>query len=345
VNVDPRNIAMSGAERWVFFKNVLERLRGVPNVVAASASRVTPISGSSWNGIIAVDGFSAKQPDDVQVWMNAVSDGYFRAMGTDLIAGRDFLSSDGPAAPKVAVVTESFARRYYPAGSALGQRFRVQDGKDYSDPYAIVGIVRNTKYASLRERAEPVAFFSLGQDPVGTDLNFELRVGGALSAAIPAARSVLTGMNPRVVLEFATLEGQVNQSLQLPRTLATLSSFFGGLALLLASIGLYGVIAYSVSRRRNEIGIRIALGAGRWRVARMVFGDAGRMIALGVVIGAAVTFGMARLVSAFLYGVNAKDPATLAGAALVLVVVGAFAALLPALRATRLDAVAALRDD
>jgi ABC-type antimicrobial peptide transport system permease subunit len=198
----------------------------------------------------------------------------------------------------------------------------------------------------MREDVQPIAYLAASQsdDPTGSD-NFEVRVRGDAAAAIPTMRAVLSQVAPTATLEFVTLEGQLARSLQLPRTLATLSGFFGGLALLLAAIGLYGIMSYSVARRRNEIGVRIALGAGQGRVVRMVLGEVGRMVTAGVVIGTLLALAGAKLVVAFLYGVKPSDPTTLALSALVLATVGVVAALAPAARAARLDPVDALRED
>ena len=158
-------------------------------------------------------------------------------------------------------------------------------------------------------------------------------------------KAVLADIDPRFSLELRTLKGQVDASLKLPRAIGMLAGFFGALALLLASIGLYGTMAYTVSRRRNEIGVRIALGAAQARIVRMVLGDVGRMVGAGIVIGIGLSLAVSRLVATFLYGVEPNDPATLSFSALALVAAGLGAALLPARRAARLDPVAALREE
>jgi len=328
------------------YRQILERLRATPGVMAASASAITPIGQSSWNNVIEVAGYSPKSEQDALVWMNEVTSGYFTTMRSAIVAGRDFNDSDVPTSPKVAIISEELARKFFGGAGAIGRQFRVQEGKAYGPPIQIVGIVQNSKYQSLREDAEPIAYLAASQsDDPSLSGSFEVRVRGDAALAIPTMRSVLSQVAPTATLGFVTLEDQLARSLQLSRTLATLSGFFGGLALLLAAIGLYGIMSYSVARRRNEIGVRIALGAGQGRVVRMVLGEVGRMVTVGVVIGTLLALAGAKLVVAFLYGVKPSDPTTLAISALVLATVGVVAALAPAARAARLDPVDALRED
>jgi predicted permease len=327
-------------------RQILERLRATPGVMTASASKITPVSSIGWNNVIEAAGFSAKSEQDAVVWMNEVTSGYFATMRSAIVAGRDFNANDLPTSPKVAIVTEELARKFFGGRAAIGRQFRIQEGKSYGPPIQIVGIVQNSKYRSMREDAQSIAYFATSQsdDPSGSD-KFEVRVRGAAALAVPTIRTVLSQMAPTATLEFVTLEDQLARSLRLPRTLATLSGFFGGLALLLAAIGLYGIMSYSVARRRNEIGVRIALGAGQGRVVRMVLGEVGRMVTAGVAIGTFLALAGAKLVVAFLYGVEPSDPTTLGVSALVLATVGVLAALAPAARAARLDPVDALRED
>jgi putative ABC transport system permease protein len=347
-NVSTRNANVADSARTGVYRDVLQRLRGMPAVVAASASDITPISNSTWNDVIKVDGFAAKSEDDALVWFNEISDGYFTTLGTTLVAGRDFSGIDVPTSPKVAIVTESMARHFFPGSvqGAIGRQFSIQHGSSYDPPVRIVGVVKDMKYESLRDSLPPIAFLSQSQNAsLRNSMIFSMRIQGDASSAIPSVRSTLLQINPSFTLQFTTLERQIDDSLTLPRTLAALSGFFGGLALLLATIGLYGIMAYGVARRRNEIGVRIALGAGRSRVVRMVLGEVGRLVVAGVVIGVAFALAATRIVTSFLYGVAPNDPMTLALAATALIAVGLAAALLPAMRAARLDPVEALRED
>ena len=346
VRVNARAANFADSARGPMFRDLLTRLRGMSGVVSASASEITPIGNTSWNDLVKVDGYTPKSSEDAVVWMNEVSDGYFATLGGAIVAGRDFDPRDVPTSPTVAIVTETMARRFFGGASPIGRRFRVQQGAKDGPPVEIVGVVKDMKYQTLREVDTPVAFLAQSQNATPANvLTFQIRVANDPAAAVPTIRAMLMQMNPRFSLEFVTLEQQVSESLTLPRTLAALSGFFGALALLLATIGLYGIMSYSVARRRNEIGVRIALGAAQARVVRMVLAEVGRMVVAGVAIGAGLALVTAKLVSAFLYGVKPSDPTTLAAAALTLMAVGLAAATLPAWRAARLDPVNALRED
>jgi putative ABC transport system permease protein len=333
-------------QRGILFRQILERLRATPGVQSAASAELTPMGSSSWNNFIDVPGYSAKSEHDAVVWMNEVTEGYFATLGTPFIDGRDFDARDVPSSPKVAIVSEALARRFFGAASPLGRTFRIQEGKSHSAPVTIVGVVKDTKYRSMRDDREPIAYFARAQNAdVGRYTTFAVRARGDVASIVPRLRAVLQEMTPRARLDIAMFETQIAESLQLPRTLATLSGFFGSLALLLAMIGLYGIMAYSVARRRNEIGVRIALGAARGRVVRMVLGETGRMVVAGVAAGTLLALAGAKFVASFLYGIEPSDPATLAASAILLVGVGLLAAALPAARAARLDPVTALRED
>lgn len=332
-------------QRSALRRQILEQLRGIPGVRSASASQITPISTSAWNQNIKADGFTPVTEDASTMWMNEVSEGYFATTGTRLVAGRDFDATDRPSSLKVAIVNQAMAQKVFGARSAIGQHFEMVEGDGYGPPIQIVGVVANAKYGSMRETAQPIAYIAMRQDQdPGMGTNFEVRTVGPTTAIIPSIKKAIAQVAPHASLDFTTLERQVAESLQVPRTLATLSGFFGGLALLLAMIGLYGIMSYTVARRRNEIGVRIALGATQGRVVRMVMGEVGRIVIVGVAIGMILTLSVARLVSAFLYGVKPSDPVTMVLSAVVLAAVAICAAMLPAWRAARLDPVTALRD-
>jgi predicted permease len=346
VKTDVQAAVASNEEAGVLYRQVLDRLRALPGVRGASLSQIVPIGTSSWNDAFKTDGFVPASRADKLVWMNEVSDGYFAAMGTPLIAGRDFGSDDVPGSAAVAIINEAMARRAFGSASPIGKEFRLERGKEYGPPIRIIGVVANAKYRSLRAADEATAYLASSQNTKPSmGVYFEVRTEGATAAAIASIRAVFAEVSPRTSIEFTPMRRQVSESLRLPRTLATLSGFFGALALLLATIGLYGIMSYSIARRRNEIGVRIALGAARSRVIRMVVGEVGRMVVVGVAIGTLLTLAVTRLVATFLYGVKPNDPATMAASAIVLALVAIGAAMLPAWRASRLDPVAALRED
>jgi ABC-type antimicrobial peptide transport system permease subunit len=227
----------------------------------------------------------------------------------------------------------------------VGRRFLKQEGNSWSG-YEIVGVVGTTKYQSMRDSAQPIMYFPRAQQSATAQyISFEVKARGAPTGLVPAIAKAMAAVNPRITLDFTTLDQQLAESLTVMRSIAWLSGFFGTLAILLATIGLYGIMAYSVARRRNEIGVRIALGAEQGRVVRMVLGEVGRVVIAGAVVGILLSFGATRLVTAFLYGVTPMDPATVAISIFLLGLVGIAAAALPAWRAARLDPVAALREE
>jgi predicted permease len=338
--------AASVEQRAALFQQMLERLGATPGVVSVATARVTPMGDDSWNDVIQVAGFFPKSELDALVWMNEVSPGYFGTMGTPLIAGRDFSAVDVPTSPTVAIVTESLARHFFGAVDVVGRQFRIQKGREYGPPVEIIGVVKDSKYGSMRDEHQSIAYLAQTQSAATRgSTTFIVRTRGDVGAGVSAVRSILGEVAPGAALELRTLDSQIAESIRLPRTLATLSGFFGALALLLATIGLYGIMSYSVARRRNEIGVRIALGAARGRVVRMVLGETGVMVLIGVALGVALSLATMKLVASFLYGVAPADRINLAATAIVLAIVGMGAALLPAARAARLDPVAALRED
>jgi predicted permease len=347
VNVDMRPARLPATRRGPAYNETVQRLRAIPGVRAASSSQVTPVGRSSWNDVMHVDGFTPRSLEDGIGWMNAVSDGYFSTLGIPLIAGRDFSAQDRVGAARVAIVSQLTARKFFKDATPIGKTFRLEEGPTaLSQPIEIIGIVGDAKYQSLREQTMPLVYFASRQDTtLGPGTYFEMRTDGSPLALVPAIKRAFAEINPRISLYFIPLEQQVYESLTMMRTVAMLSGFFGGLALLLAVIGLYGIMAYSVARRRSEIGVRIALGAARSRVVRMVLGEVGRMVIVGVVLGTLLALGTTRLISSFLYGLTPTDSRTLAASGLVLLLVGLLAAAKPAWRAAGLDPVTALRED
>ena len=279
------------------------------------------------------------------VWINSISPGFFVTMETPLIAGRDFNEHDTLRAPLVAVINESMASKFFGSPlSAVGKTFR-KGWNEISGPIQIIGVVKDTKYTSLRAEGEAIAYYPLSQLPPMRWANFVLRADGPAASLIPSVKAAVDEMNHDITLQFRTLALQVDESLRRERLLAAISGFFGALALGLAVIGLYGVMSYNVARRRNEIGIRMALGAEQGRVLGMVLGEVAILIVVGLVLGLAVAVSSTRLLASFLYRLEPNDPATLVMACVVLAMSAVVAGLVPAVRAANLDPMTALREE
>jgi putative ABC transport system permease protein len=337
---------ISSAELRPVQRGVLERMRGLPGVSAASLSDLTPVGRSSWNDEIFVEGFVAKTRRDQVVWFNEVSDGYFATLETPLLAGRDFDGTDVPGGMKTAIINQTVARTFFGNASPLGKQYRTKHGDEFSEYYTIVGVVADAKYQNLREKSSGTVYVPMSQNPTASSaVNIELRSAQDPTVLIPAVKRALGEVHPLTTMEFTSLSDQVAASLRREHMLALLSGIFGAVALALAMLGLYGVMAYSVARRRAEIGVRIALGADNSRVLRMVLGDVARVVAIGIALGAAGALASGKLMTSFLFGLAPADPQVLGAAAALLSVVALGAGLIPALRAARVDPVAALRED
>jgi len=334
-------------KRMAQFEQLLEKLRAIPGVASASISAIVPIGWSSWTGDMNIEGYQPRSREDDMLHFNLVSNGYFETTGTAFVAGRDFTPHDTAGAPRVAIINQAMAKEFFPNANPLGQHFWDEDDEKAGQRVEIVGIVKDAKYDSLRKDAPPTVYRVWGQRPSPfPGAIFEVLVaGGAPTSVTSGVKQAASEVDPAMTLELTTYASVVEGALTRERILATLSAFFGGLALLLAMIGLYGVMSYNIARRRNEIGIRMALGAEQSRVLGMVMREAGLLIFAGLAIGLGATLGLTRFVASFLYGVKPNDPRTLALAAATLALVAALAALVPARRASRLDPMAALRED
>jgi len=347
VSVDLRNGNYPQERRGAVYREMLERLRALPAVRSASGSDMTPISGSFWNEDLEIEGYTSKSRDDTLVYFNQVSDRYLETLGIALVAGRDFNAHDTLESPKVAIVNQTMVNKFFAGQNPIGKRYRPEEGDKMGGWVEIVGVMKDAKYGTLREEILPTAFIAGSQAAKPRDsTTFEVRVAaGPPTALISGVKSAIADVNRDVSLQFTTLATQVDESLARERLLATLSGFFGALALALAMIGLYGVMSYNVARRRNEIGIRMALGAEQSRVLRMVLREVAILIVIGLAIGLGAAIGTTRFVESFLYGMKPNDPWTLALSAAVLALVAALAGFLPARRASRLDPMTALRDE
>jgi predicted permease len=347
VSVDQSSQVPMG-QRVALHQAILEKMRAVPGVDLAASSTMTPISNQMWNEFIYPEGFQAKSRDDRLIYFNRISPGYFRTMGTALLGGRDFTDRDTAKSEKVMILNQAASRHFFGSTSPVGKLVGMDaEGKPGTkELFRVVGVVQDAKYAAIKEDPVLTGYLPAAQDPhPWPTMNFELRSSVAAGELSPLVRAAVAAVDRSISLEFRSFETQVSDSLAQQRMLALLSTFFGGLALLLAVIGLYGVTAYSVLRRQGEIGIRMALGARRGSVISLVLRDVFAMLIAGTVVGVAVSLAAGRLVTSLLYGVKPTDVATLAAAAVVLGTATAIAGFVPALRASRLDPMAALRDE
>jgi len=343
VNMDLRRAGVPEERRIAYFADLTARLAALPGVSSAAQAVIVPVSGSGWNQNIVIGGKKYTQ----NVNFNEVGAGYFRTMGTPLLAGRDFDDRDRPGAERSAIVTELFARTFFTAKDPIGEVFQIDEAPERPQPLLrIVGLVKDTKYTDLREEFTPLVYLSSSQaekpDPV---LRVVLRSDAQLASITSQVLSAVGQTNSNIIVQFQTLPSMVRESLLRERLMATLSGFFGGLAGLIATIGLYGVMSYTVARRRNEIGIRMALGADRRDVVRMVMREAGVLLAVGVIVGTVLAIAAAHTAAALLFGLRPGDPATLATAAAALGTIAMLASYLPALRASRLEPTEALREE
>ncbi len=343
--IDVSRLNFSPAQRAVLYRELLDHVRSTPGVQQAASVRIVPISGSGWNDSIE---FLGKRADKQMVpWFNRVSAGYFRTMGTPLIAGRDFDDHDTTASPEVAIVTEEFCNKFLGKTNPVGKQFRILAGPgEPQHVYQIVGLVKNSKYRGLRDAFDPLVFVAQTQEKEAEPgINMLMRSAVPLGSLMPALKKTILRQNAGISFQFLAFNTQVRDSLIRERLMATLSGFFGFLAAALATVGLYGVISYMVARRRGEIGIRIALGARGVEIIRLVIKEALLLLVIGLIIGAALSAAMGRTASSLLYGLQPTDPVTMAGAIAALALVAIAASLIPALRASRVQPMVALREE
>jgi len=345
VNANLKSLELPPAGQNAVFDEIERRLEAIPGVVAAGRSVRTPVSNFEWNQRVQVDSPDAPKGEDALVYLNFISAGYFPALRTPLLEGRNFNSRDTANSAPVAIVNQTFAHKFFPHSSALGQSIRTGDSPARNRPaIQIVGIVRDAKYESLREETYSQAFFPASQIPEAADAeNFELRVERSPSALTFLVEDAVRQVNKGISLDFHSLAAQVDDSLVQDRLLATLSTLFGGLALLLAMIGLYGALGYLVTMRRAEFGVRMALGAKPTAILSLVMKDVAVVLGVGLTAGASTSLLTVRFLEKMLFGLTGRDPITILAAIGLLSAAALLAAYLPARRAMRVDPMVALR--
>ncbi len=343
VNTDLDKHQGTDAQRQQLAWTLQERLAALPGVASVSRSAVTPISGMSWQWDVKPESGKG-DGQNLHVFVNLVSPGFFRTMATPLIAGRDFEARDTADSPSVAIVNQTAAMRMFEGSDPVGRFYRHIDNKKNS-AIQIVGVVCDAKYRRLRDPAPATIYIPITQNPspmlvIGS---YEIHFSGASAGMTKEVEEAARSIDPRISMEFELLSEQVDDSLRQVKMIGGLASGFGLLALVLACVGMYGVMAYSVSRRTAEIGVRIALGAGRFSVLRMVMQESLKLVGIGLAIGIPGALVGARFVSAMLFGVRPMDPVSLIAAVVAISATAALAAYTPAARAARINPSNALR--
>ena len=321
---------------------LLDTVARIPGVVSASVSTHTPLSGSIWSEPAVPAGQTLPERDTA--YFVGAGPRYFATLGIPLLAGRDFTERDTADSPGVAVINERYAQRFFANQNPVGQHLTAIVRGQKQD-LQIVGLVRNTRIASLRAMPPATVYVAYWQLTANFPTTIEVRVAGPPGPVAPAVRDAVQSRLPSVPIEVRPLSAQVDATIVQERMMATLAGAFGLLALTLASVGLYGLLAYTVARRTREIGIRMALGAPRRRVVGLVLNGAARLVIVGIALGVPAAWAVSRWVESMLFGVKATDPAAIAGAAVLLAAVAQVAAYVPAWRASHVDPLIALRHE
>jgi predicted permease len=320
------------------YKEAVARLQAIPGVASVAASGMTPMSGAAGSAFLRVEGFDEPARDRQRVLLNTVSPNYFLTYGTPLVAGRDFRDADMDQ-PRRIIVNQALARKYFPGRDPLGHHVWLEN---QADPYEIVGVVGDAKYSDVRLPSPPTVYEFALMSRASSDLS--VRTSGRPAGLAGDARRLVNDVfGPNSVGRVTTLAEQVDASIAPERLLATLAGFFGAVGALLAAIGLFGLLAYTVARQTKEIGIRMALGATRARVSRMVATSAGRVVSVGFLVGAPTAFWSTRLAARSVENLAAGGAVPIASAAAALIAVASMAVYIPMRRATRVEPIIALR--
>ena len=338
------NPALSGythARANNFYTELLDRLRGSAGITAAGTAAVSLLAGDEWDSTTSVEGHQAKDGEDMQAFMNALSPGYFTTMGIRFLEGRDFRPLDVKENPDVAIVNRKFAQHFFGEKSAIGKRIGRGGGPDTKFTVEIIGVVEDSLYEGPREGVRRQVFWpAWGNGGVA----FYVRTTEASAGAFNVIRNEVKRLDAAMpVYDMKTVQGQLDETLLTDRLIALLSAGFGLLATLLASIGLYGVMAFIVARRKKELGIRLALGAEPSGVLWIVMKEVLILLVIGLAVGVPAAIGLGRYVSSQLYGIQPNDPWIAMSTVALLAVVSAAAGMIPATRASRIDPILALR--
>jgi predicted permease len=341
-NLSPRIIGYDDSRSMAFFRRIEERLRRVPGVNGVAYAQMAVLTGNEWDNWVTIDTWQRKgEPPDPH--MNSVNASYFETLGIPVLQGRAFTAKDDLGAPKVAVVNATFAKKYFGNGIAVGHRFGTGSDPGTPTDTEIVGVVGDTRYESLRDEIPPEIYLCNAQYPIFGEMMY-IRTGRDPENSFGPIRAAVREIEPNIPISYMlTLDRQLEESLITERMIAMLSMVFGALATVLAIVGLYGVMAYLVTRRAREIGIRMALGAQSGNVVWLVMREVLVLVAIGVAVGLPTALALSKVVQAQLYGVEPHDPAAIAAATLLLILVALLAGFVPARRAAAYDPVRVLR--
>jgi putative ABC transport system permease protein len=341
--ISPARNGYKAEQSRQLFERVEDELSALPGVTGVTSSTVPLLAGSNWGNEVSVEGFKAGPDTDSNSRFNEVGPGYFPTLGIPLLAGRDFTRADALGAPQVAIVNEAFAQKFNLGREVVGRRMS-NKGPNMPLTMEIVGIAKNAKYSEVKRAIPPIFFIPYRQDETIGQISFYVRTGGDPERFLSNIPKALTRLDANLPVEnLRTLPQQVRENVFLDRFISVLSASFACLATLLAAVGLYGVLAYTVSQRTREIGLRMALGAAPSRVRAMVLRQVGLMVAIGGAIGLAAAIGLGRLAQSLLFELQGSDPLVLAAAAVSLSFVALAAGFIPAHRASQVDPMSALR--
>lgn len=343
VNVDSRSTGVAPEQRLALYQHITDAAAATPGVRRASPSFLTPVSGGGWNNDVSKPERADLPPRERMTFQNAVAPGWFDTFGMRLLSGRDVSAQDTAGSARVAVVNETFVRKFLGAAPPIGQEV-VLGRAPRTERYTIVGVVNDAIYRSVRAGVPPTLFMPLAQSgQLGASFALTVQAEGDSQSVVAHLRQALSRADPRLAFSFRDYSDQLGASVARERLVAVLSGFFGGLAVLLAGLGLYGVTSYSVHLRRPEMAVRLALGANTGGIERLVLRRVGALVLVGIVIGVGLSFWAGSFVSALLFRVEARDPLTFVAAVMTLAAVGLLAGWLPARRAARLDPNVVLR--
>jgi len=337
-SVNPRYEA---SRRASLYQQITERIAALPGLRAVSSSQYPLLAFTYTGDNITVPGYTPRADEDMEVRTVEVAPNFLATMGIPLLLGREFTLQDTQQTPNVAVVNQTLAARFFPNQNPLGRRIIM-----YKKEMQIIGVARDTRYGGIREAIPPLVYMPYLQDRPAEVMSFVARTVGDPMASMAAIRQAVQSIDRDLpLINVRTQSELIALSFTREKLFATLSSFFGLLALALVSIGLYGMMSYTVARRTHEIGIRMALGAQSGNVLRMVMGESLLLVLLGLAIGLAGALATTRLIAGMLFELTPNDPLTIALATLLLLAVAALAGWLPARRAARVDPMIALRHE